>query len=201
MGRAVTFSLLVGAFVAFWENPLAAAPSSVAACDRLAAAPWDPDATQLTKPVEFRDLDADPAIVACRDAVAQAPHLRRLLFQLGRAYDRRGLNQDAYVSYRAASLLGSGAAMVNIGILFRQGRRFEKNEVKARDWFRNAARSGIPEGMYCYATALDNGLGGPADSSEALSWYKKAAKRGVAKARDPLVRLQIEGAGTGAICD
>jgi TPR repeat protein len=167
----------------------------------LASAPWDPDAPDAQRTVEFQDLRAGPAIAACRDAVVAAPHLRRLLFQLGRAYDRQGLNQDAYASYRRAAELGSGAAMVNIGILFRQGRRFEQNDVKARDWFLEAARTGTPEGMYCYATALDNGLGGPVDPSGARSWYQKAAERGTTKARDALARLQIDGAGTGAVCD
>lgn len=170
-------------------------------CDRLASAPWDPDAPDTQRTVAFRDLRAAAAIAACRAAVDQAPHMRRLHFQLGRAFDRQGANQDAFQAYRQASDLGSGAAKVNIGILYQQGRRFEKDEVKARAWFRDAAGSGIPEGMYCYATALDNGVGGPPDARLAKAWYAKAAERGTAKARDALVRLEIDGAGTGARCD
>lgn len=200
--RKVFFFVLAGGAFAATTGPLdAAAASSLTTCDIMASAPWDPDAPHPSRTVEFRDIKAGEAVAACRDAVAEAPRLRRLHFQLGRAYDRQGLNQDAYASYHRAAELGSGAAMVNIGILFRQGRRFEKNDVKARSWFRDAALSGIPEGMYCYAAALDNALGGPANTAEARSWYQRAAERGTSKARDALVRLQIDGSGTGAICD
>ncbi|GJE40767.1 hypothetical protein KHHGKMAE_4864 [Methylobacterium persicinum] len=139
--------------------------------------------------------------MACRAAIAEAPQLRRLHFQLGRAYDRQGANQDAYQAYRRASDLGSGAAKVNIGILFRQGRRFEKNDAKARSWFREAAEAGIPEGMFCYATAFDNAIGGAPDIAAAKLWYGKAAERGTTKARDALVRLELNGVVTGARCD
>lgn len=179
----------------------AAQQEVIDACDQLASAPWDPDAPNPRWAVAFNDLRATAAIDACRRASVEAPHLRRLSFQLGRAYDRLGANQDAYRSYLQASSLGSGAAKVNIGILYRQGRRFEKDDIKARSWFRDAAESGIPEGMYCYGTALDNGLGGPADGASAKLWYTKAAERGTAKARDALVRLEIDGTGTGARCD
>ncbi|MCJ2026332.1 tetratricopeptide repeat protein [Methylobacterium sp. J-067] len=174
---------------------------AVQACDGLASAPWDPDAPDRSRTVEFRDLRAGPAATACQAAIAQAPHLRRLYFQLGRAYDRQGANQDAYQAYRRASDLGSGAAKVNIGILFRQGRRFEKNDTKARSWFREAAEAGIPEGMFCYATAFDNAIGGASDIAAAKLWYGKAAERGTTKARDALVRLELNGVGTGARCD
>lgn len=174
---------------------------AVRTCDELASAPWDTDAPDVQRAVAFRDLRAEPAIAACRAAIARAPGLRRLHFQLGRAHDRRGTNQDAYLAYRRAAELGSAAAKVNIGILFHQGRRFEKNDGKARAWFRDAAESGFPEGMYCYATALDNGIGGSPDAAGARAWYAKAAERGTAKARTALVRLEIDGTGTGARCD
>ncbi|MCJ2016262.1 sel1 repeat family protein [Methylobacterium sp. E-065] len=174
---------------------------AVQSCDRLASAPWDPDAPDAQRTVNFRDLRAGAAVTACRAAVAEAPRLRRLYFQLGRAYDRQGANHDAFEAYRRASELGSGAAKVNIGILYQQGRRFEKSDAKARAWFRDAAETGIPEGMYCYAVALDNGIGGSPDAAAARAWYVKAAERGTAKARDALVRLELDGTGTGVRCD
>ncbi|WCS28636.1 sel1 repeat family protein (plasmid) [Methylobacterium sp. NMS14P] len=174
---------------------------AVQSCDRLASAPWDPDAPDAQRTVNFRDLRAGAAVAACRAAVAEAPRLRRLHFQLGRAYDRQGANNDAFEAYRRAAELGSGAAKVNIGILYQQGRRFEKSDAKARAWFRDAAATGIPEGMYCYAVALDNGIGGSPDAAAARAWYVKAAERGTAKARDALVRLELDGTGTGVRCD
>lgn len=174
---------------------------AIQACDGLASAPWDPDAPDAQRTVEFRNLRATAAIAACRAAIAEAPRLRRLHFQLGRAYDRQGANQDAFQAYRQAAEWGSGAAKVNIGILYTQGRRFEKNDTKARAWFRDAAETGIPEGMYCYATAFDNGIGGSPDAAAAKAWYAKAAAQGTMKARDALVRLELNGTGTGARCD
>ena len=174
---------------------------AVQSCDTLASAPWDPDAPDAQRTVTFRDLRASTAIAACRAAVAEAPRLRRVHFQLGRAYDRHGANQDAFEAYQRAAELGSGAAKVNIGILYQQGRRFEKSDAKARAWFRDAAETGIPEGMYCYAVALDNGIGGSPDAAAARAWYVKAAERGTTKARDALVRLELDGTGTGLRCD
>jgi len=173
----------------------------IQSCDHRASAPWDPDAPDAQQTVNFRDLRAGAAIAECRAAVAEAPRLRRLHFQLGRAYDRQGANQDAFEAYRRAAELGSGAAKVNIGILYQQGRRFEKSDAKARAWFRDAAETGIPEGMYCYAVALDNGIGGSPDAAAARAWYVKAAERGTTKARNALVRLELNGTGTGARCD
>ena len=191
-------SSLIGPTAAREDMP---SDGAIQSCDSLASAPWDPDAPNPHRTVAFRDLGAVAAIAACRDAVDRAPRLRRLHFQLGRALDRQGANQDAFQAYRRAADLGSAAAKVNIGILYQQGRRFEKNDVKARAWFRDAAESGIPEGMYCYAVAFDNGIGGPPDVVTARTWYTKAAERGTAKARDALVRLEMDGAGTGARCD
>ncbi|WP_286964192.1 tetratricopeptide repeat protein [Methylobacterium sp.] len=173
----------------------------IQSCDHLASAPWDPDAPDAQRTVNFRDLRASAAVAACRAAIAEAPRLRRLHFQLGRAYDRQGANHDAFEAYRRAAELGSGAAKVNIGILYQQGRRFEKSDAKARAWFRDAAETGIPEGMYCYAVALDNGIGGSPDAAAARAWYVKAAERGTTKARDALVRLELDGSGTGVRCD
>ena len=173
----------------------------IQSCDHLASAPWDPDAPDAQRTVNFRDLRASAAVAACRAAIAEVPRLRRLHFQLGRAYDRQGANHDAFEAYRRAAELGSGAAKVNIGILYQQGRRFEKSDAKARAWFRDAAETGIPEGMYCYAVALDNGIGGSPDAAAARTWYVKAAERGTAKARDALVRLELDGTGTGVRCD
>jgi TPR repeat protein len=183
------------------EQPFARQENLVELCDQAAAAPWDPDSAHRRTRLEFRQLQPERAIPFCQRAFAQNSDLRRLSFQLGRAYDRQGANQDAYRAYKVAADLGSAAAKVNIGILYRQGRRFEQNDTKARAWFREAAEMGLAEGMYCYATALDNGLGGPVDGSAARSWYERAAQRGTAKARDVLVRLEIDGPGTGARCD
>jgi len=183
------------------ETPSVAGETAVYMCDRAAAAPWDTDAVDVPSRVAFRDVNAAFAIPACRRAIDMNPGLRRLSFQLGRAYDRQGANQDAYHAYKRAADLGSAAAKVNIGILYHQGRRFEKSDVKARMWFQEAAEMGLAEGMFCYATALDNGIGGRPDGAAARGWYLKAAQLGTAKARDTLVRLDIDGPGTGARCD
>ncbi len=39
------------------------------------------------------------------------------------------------------------------------------------------------------------------DIAAAKLWYGKAAERGTTKARDALVRLELNGVGTGARCD
>ena len=106
------------------DAPSPARETALDLCDRAAAAPWDTDAADVPSRVAFRDVHAASAIPTCRRATDMNPGVRRLSFQLGRAYDRQGANQDAYHAYKRAADLRSAAAKVNIGILYQQGRRF-----------------------------------------------------------------------------
>jgi uncharacterized caspase-like protein len=174
-------------------------PTRVNVCDTTAGAEWDTD--KKSAGLDFRRLDPSIAIDACVDAVREQPGERRLWFQLGRAHDKARNYAIARQAYLQAANLGSGAAMVNLGILFEKGQGVARNARESRVWYERAARTNVPMGAFCYATALDNGLGGPIATNEALQYYERAASAGYAPARAALAKVRQGTGPTGTRCD
>ena len=170
-------------------------------CDDLAAAPWDPDAPDRDKAMDFGKLNVSAAIRVCAVATAEFPNERRYWFQLGRAYDKNAQNTEAAKVYAKAAAMGSTSAMVNLGILYERGQGVTQDHGIAREWFRKAADQGNPTGMYCYATTLDNGIGGSVDQVLAIKWYERAAQNGKADATRVLTQLRENGAPTNTRCN
>ena len=69
-------------------------------CDRLAAAPSDPNA--VAPAVNYVNLDHGRAAVACEDATARHPDVARFWFQLGRAHDAASEADRAMREYSRA---------------------------------------------------------------------------------------------------
>ena len=82
---------------------------------------------------------------------------------------------------RAASQ--SPQAQIAMGLFALRGRGTEQSDAAARAWFRRAAASRNAEGMFLYAAALAEGLGGPVEPREALSWAEQALR---ASAGEPI---------------
>ena len=90
-------------------------------CDRLAADPADPDKPKDVKGVpDIAPSDIATAIKFCRIASASS---RRALYQLGRAYAANRQMTEAIGVYRKAADKGSTSAMVELGVLLRDGLR------------------------------------------------------------------------------
>jgi TPR repeat protein len=170
-------------------------------CDELASAPWDPDASGRDKAMDFGKLNASAAIRVCDLATVAFPNERRYWFQLGRAYDKSAQNTKAANIYAKAASMGSGAAMVNLGILFEHGQGVTQDYRSAREWYEKGAKQGNPTGMLCYATTLDNGVGGPVDPVLALKWYESAARNGIADAGKFATQLRELGTTTNNRCN
>lgn len=179
--------------------PAAGITQAGAACDRLAAAAWDTDAR--AQGVAFAALDAAAAITACREAARTSPADRRFMFQLGRAHDKARDFAAARVAYEQAARLGSGAAMVNLGILYEKGQGVQRNQQEVRGWYERAARSGLPQGMFCYATTLDNGIGGPPRPGAAADLYRQAAALGHSEAARAAEQIRQRPGPTGTRCE
>jgi tetratricopeptide (TPR) repeat protein len=113
-------------------------------CDKLAGSPMDPQKTVTG--VSYDKLDATVAIPTCKQATEVDPNNARLWFQLGRAYEKQGNNDQAISAYQKAAQLGSAAAYNNIGELYRQGKGFSKNKDKAAEYFQKSAQMGSDEG-------------------------------------------------------
>ncbi len=97
------------------QMPLGPRAATLAACDRLAAAPDDRD--RQAQPVPSRQLDAKAAVAACRQAVADTPKDRLSLFQLGRSLESGGKLDEAKSIYRQAADFGHAAAARHLALL------------------------------------------------------------------------------------
>ncbi len=147
-------------------------------CDSLAGGGFDPDRPKEVKRVCFAQIKPDEAIKACGEASEAFPKLRRLQYQLGRAYDAKGDPANAGKAYRAASDLGSAAALNNLATLTENGEGRPKDIKKAYALYLKAAQDGSIYGMSNVGRLLEYGLGTSKNPPEAAKWYKKCADAG-----------------------
>ena len=156
--------------------PSRAAPADIATCDRLAAHPDDPDKPADVKGnSDIRAPDIAAALKACKTAAAAPDAPRRVLFELGRAYEFNRQAAPAAAAYRKAVDAGSTSAMVGLGALYFKGAGVKANVAEARRLFERSAAAGDPLGMLNLGSVYGAGIGGPVDFAKARSWYAKAA--------------------------
>src|SRR6266403_69374 len=159
-------------------------------CDRLAAAPADPDKPADVKGApDVAPSDVATAIKYCRIAGGSS---RRALYQLGRAYAAGGQMGDAIAAWRKAADKGSSSAMVELGVLYGTGSGVARDEAQARRLFERAAQAGNPRGVTNLAA-----LGGGSTSSDpahARELLAKAAETN-AEAQYQLGLMLADGSG------
>ena len=80
-------------------------------CDNYAAHELEPQ--RMANPVALENINAALAVPACESAVQQYPTSTRLLFQLGRAYQRANDFVSAAAQYRKAADRGYPLAQTN----------------------------------------------------------------------------------------
>ena len=162
-------------------------------CDRLAAAPVDPQ--RKTSGATADKVDPDTAIPACETAVRQYPNVARLTFQLGRAYFASKAFQEAIDQYRKAAERGYRPAQNNLGAMYQSGLGVAKDDAQAVAWFREAAEQGYAPAQTSLGAMYRDGRGVTQDDSQAVSWYRKAAERGYAPAQNNLGVMYQSGLG------
>jgi len=152
-------------------------------CDRLAAHPNDKTNPINTGRVPFGDLDPARAVPACQMAVQRYPAEARLLFQLGRSFDKGQAHGQAMFWYSKAADLGSTLAIKNITSNYFAGTGgVQQDYLEALSWYRKAADLGDTDAMNYVGSIYYHGYGAEPDQREALSWYHKAADLGDADA-------------------
>ncbi|MEI2417895.1 tetratricopeptide repeat protein [Orrella sp. JC864] len=124
-----------------------AAPQPVAeiqatACDREAAAEDDSQRAQGVVPVKWDDLKASAAIAACEQALLDHPGHPRLLYQLGRGYQKAYRYADAAAANRQAAAAGYTYAVYTMGWFHEQGYGVPRDLGMAESWYRKAAAMG-----------------------------------------------------------
>src|ERR1700724_3004417 len=153
--------------------PLARAQSAdLVLCDRLPAAPADPDKPADVKGTpDVAPSDLATAIKYCRIAAVSS---RRALYQLGRAYAANRHTPEAIGAWRKAADKGSTSAMVELGVLYGTGAGVARDEGLARKLFERAAQAGNPRGVSNLA-ALGGG-GASSDPARARELLAKPAE-------------------------
>ncbi len=170
------------------------ASSDIDACDRLAAHPDDRDKPAgVPGRIKIPVQDVEPTLKACMAAAATPSAPRRVLMELGRAYEFNRQPGEAARAYRRAANAGSTSAMVGLGALYADGSGLKRNYGEARKLFRQAADAGDPTGMDNLASIFGAGLGVPADLAKARAWYEKAAALNLPEAMFQLGLMMQDG--------
>jgi TIR domain/Sel1 repeat len=172
-------------------NQSTAAEAPLTDCDRLAADPDDNQKHAHAPGVDFEDLDADSAILACKAALDRWPQEARFAYQYGLALVKAGDEAEAVAWFRKAAVQGHAAAQNSLGRMYCDGRGgLAEDEAEAARWFRKAAEQGYAVAQYDLGRMYESGRGGLArDEAEAVRWYRKAAEQGNVDAKNNLARL------------
>ncbi|MCE4226103.1 peptidase C14 [Methylobacterium sp. C25] len=147
-------------------------------CDELAAATDDRDRPKGVTGVKMGRIESSAAIEACRNAATAYPNVRRLSYQLGRAYDRTDRYKEAFVAYDVAAKAGSISAMNNLATLYENGQGVKRQQAEAFRLYRQAGDGGNVVALANAARMLEYGNGIPKNEAQAAALYKRAAEGG-----------------------
>lgn len=146
-------------------------PESVRDCNRLATDPNDPDAIDPGVPLDRMLRNREPQSV-CRMAMADTPNDPRMIYQFGRALERRD-NPSYENQYRRAAEMGYRIAEFAYGL-----DQFRQNPRSALAWIRRAADKGLVEAQLAAAELLESdAYGVRADIAAARKYYEMAARQ------------------------
>ena len=162
-------------------------------CDTYAAVLSDPE--RKVGGIAYEKLNPELAIPACESAVRQYPVSSRLIFQLGRAYNKNNDFSSALTQYRKAADQGYALAQNNLGVLYRDGRGVAQNYAEAAKWFRKAADQGNAQAQTNLGAMYGTGRGVAKDYAQAVAWYRKAADQGNALGQYNLGAMYANGEG------
>jgi TPR repeat protein len=162
-------------------------------CDTYAASDFDPQRKSIG--VSFDKIDSALAIPACESAVQSYPNSNRLIFQLGRAYQKGDNKSSALVQYQRAADQGFSPAQYNLGLMYTTPTGVAQNYAEAMKWFSKAAEQGHVAAQGLLGDAYRSGQGVPKDYAQAAAWYLKAAEQGASAAQTALGFIYRDGQG------
>jgi TPR repeat protein len=117
------------------------------------------------------------------------------VFEKGYEYEKQGDYENALKLYTQAANQGDIRAQMNIGHIYRSGRRGEKNPKLAAEYYLQAAKQGAVGAQWRLGDMYEFGDGVDVDFKLAAYWYEKAAEQGEAKAQWRLAQLYENGEG------
>jgi len=162
-------------------------------CERLATHPDDATANVLGVKLQALSQNPQPAIDACREAVAQQPNVPHYLALLARATAASGKLDEAIGLYRKAADAGDARAMHSLGLLTENGDGVPKDVVAANALYEKAAARGNADAAIDLAVNLMGGKGAERNVSRAVTLLRTASQGGSAIATFNLGVLADEG--------
>jgi TPR repeat protein len=167
----------------------------LAACDQVAANPFDNTRPVGLPGVGFAKIVPETAISACEEAATAAPDDVRMAMQLGRAYMAAKDFDAARVQFIKAYQQGNAQAAANLAYLYEKGQGVPRDDAEAVRLSKIAADQGNAQGQNGLGFLLQQGRGGPKDDVEAARLFKLAADQGYPPAQNNLGRLYLTGRG------
>lgn len=181
-----------GCSAAAGEKPLT---ELLAACDQVAAHPFDNTRPARVPGVGYEKIVPETAIGACKEAATAAPDDARIAMQLGRAYEAAKNFDAARIQYFEAYQHGNAQAAAGLALLYVNGQGVPKDDAEAVRLFKIAADLGNAQGQNGLGYLFQQGRGGPKDDIEAARLFKLAADQGYPAAQENLGRLYRAGRG------
>jgi TPR repeat protein len=171
-------------------EPVVAVSRTISECDALGASELDLARPPEVPGVLFEKMNFDAAIAVCSKAVTDNPRITRFLFNLGRAYHRRGIEpgldpadktrmlRSAFLTYEDAMRRGYVSALNNLAVLYEIGDGVEANPQTAVDLLKRGAEQGHPLAMYNLGIRYRYGTDVRRDWGQAYELFAKAAETG-----------------------
>ncbi len=145
-------------------------------CDLVAAHPEDP---RHGKPgVYYEELDASLVLLKCQPAVDLNPGNSRLIFQLGRGYDRLREFREAHKRFKQAAEMGDAAGMAALALQYRDAFGTPRNHALAKSLLEKAADAGNVHAMRQLGVLHETGAAGTIDVEKAFQLYERARDGG-----------------------
>jgi TPR repeat protein len=169
----------------------ARADAALAECDRLTAHKWDHN--RESSGVEWAALNGQAGVLACSEARDLKGEHGRILFQLGRAYDKVENPTTLKLMQYAAWELSYPAAFYHLGTLHEDGLYTPKNKTKAkRNYEEGAALNHVPS-RYALGRVLFDEATTEQEKRSAEQLIFKAATEGYPFAHEKMGILAFKG--------
>ena len=164
---------------------------AVSACDRLAAHAWDQNAKATG--VSWNNVDGEKAIIACERARDLGNKSPRIIYQLGRAYDKTGNKLAFEYMHYAGSEHGYPAALYHLGLLHQDGTYTPKNPDKAEQAFRRGHELGNIPSKYALGEMLFENATTAVQQLDAEALLQESAIAGYPQAMEYFSILILDG--------
>ena len=156
-------------------------------CDLQTGNEWDGFST--VKGVAWNVINGPLAVEKCKIAYAANPGHKRIIYQLGRAYDKAGNPRAFDYILLAAHQKHYPAALHHLGYFYEHGQFTEKNLVKAKSSYRAAGEIGFMPSVFAYGRLRYEGAKSAEEKRIGLEEMQYAADKGLQSAINFLAKL------------